>query len=161
MISGHFYFVKDEFYDKLPNCNLMTDKGLDIENNIGGRPCHYCFQYEDYFWMIPISSKTEKFHKIYNDKIKKRGYCDTIRFGYVNGHESAFLIQNCFPITEVFIDEEYKVNKNTISITITKELSNELNGLIKKVIRLYKKGIIVPLTDLKTIINFLNQQKRV
>ncbi len=158
MINGHFYFVQDSFYNSLPDCNLMSNKGHGIPG-IGGRPCHYCFKYEEYYWMVPISSKTQKYHSIYNNKVAKRGYCDTIRFGYVNGVERVFLIQNCFPITQKFIDSEYKVNKNTIPVTVTKELANELNGLLRKVIRLYKKGINMPLTKLDEIISYLEQNR--
>ena len=53
MEKRHFYFVKDEFYNALPDCYLMTNKGLEGK---GGRPCHYCFESRDFFWMIPISS---------------------------------------------------------------------------------------------------------
>ena len=155
MVDGHFYFIKDSFYENLSDCNLMANKGNDVEG--GGRPCHYCFKNGDYYWMIPISSRTKKFHAIYDKKVDKRGFCDGIRFGFVNGNERAFLIQNCFPITEEYIDEEYKINKNTVSVTISKELSNELNGLVRKVIRLYEKGVNMPLTDLKKIIDFLSK----
>lgn len=127
MIDGHFYFVKDAFYQSLPNCNLMENKGNDVGEKCG-RPCHYCFRYKDYYWMIPISSKVDKFHQIYNKKVAKRGFCDMIRFGYVNGHERAFLIQNCFPITDKYIDEEYKIEKETVAVTVSQELSNDLNG---------------------------------
>ena len=155
LINGHFYFIKDSFYESLPDCNLMVNKGNDIER--GGRPCHYCFKEMNYYWMVPISSQIEKFHEIYKKKVEKRGYCDGIRFGYVNGYERAFLIQNCFPITEDYIDEEYKINNNSVPVTISEKLSKELNGLIRKVIRLYNKGINIPLTNLEKIINFLNE----
>jgi len=153
MINGHFYFIKNSFYENLTDCNLMTNKGNDVER--GGRLCHYCFKDIYYYWMIPISSQIKKFHEIYNKKIERRGYCDGIRFGYVNGNERAFLIQNCFPVTENYIDEEYKINNNSISVIVPKKFSNELNGLIRKVIRLYDKGINMPLTCLDKIFYFL------
>ena len=86
----------------------------------------------------------------------KWGNCDTIRFGYVNGEKRAFLIQNAFPVTEKYIKEEYKVHHNTIPVVANKDLSNELNSLIKKVIRLYKNGINMPLTKLSNIFDFLD-----
>ena len=156
MINGHFYFIKNSFYDSLSDCNLMTNKGNDFDC-CGGRPCHYCFEYEDYFWMIPISSQVDKFKSIYQHKIEKRGFCDTIRFGYINGKERAFLIQNCFPVTKEYIDEEYKINKNTVSVTISEDLSKELNGLLRKVIRCYANGQIIPLTKIDKIMKFLNK----
>lgn len=156
MLNGHFYFVKNSFYESLSDCNLMSNKGNDFDAK-GGRPCHYCFKYKEYYWMIPISSKVEKFTEIYNHKVEKRGYCDTIRFGYINGKKRAFLIQNCFPITEKYILEEYKIQNNTVPVTVSDKLSQELNKLIKKVIRMYENGEIIPLTKLDKVIDFLNK----
>lgn len=155
MIKGHFYFVKDEFYNALPNCYLMSNKGGGTEK--GGRPCHYCFKYNDYYWLVPISSQVEKYKAIYNNKLAKRGECDTIRFGYVNGEERAFLIQNCFPITEQYIDKEYMIQNGTVSVSISTEFSDELDKLMHKVITLYQKGITLPLTKIDEIITFLHQ----
>lgn len=156
MITGHFYFIKTEFYEALPDCNLMPNKE-DDSNGEHGRPCHYCFEYNGLFWMVPISSKVEKYEKIYNHKVEKRGYCDGIRFGYVNGVKKAFLIQNCFPVTSKYIDYEYKIDHNTVAVTVNKELTNNINGLIRKVIRMYKKGVNVPLTNLKKIMSYINE----
>lgn len=154
MKNGHFYFIKDSFYDALPDCRLMTNKGY-VTGEKGGRPCHYCFEYEGVYWMIPISSKIQKFQAIYDSKIKKRGYCDTIRFGYVNGQKRAFLIQNCFPVTQDYIDEEYTINQGTIPVTVSGDLSKELDALLRKVIRLYNSGKCIVLTDLDKITHFL------
>ena len=38
MVDGHFYFIKDSFYENLSDCNLMANKGNDVEG--GGRPCN-------------------------------------------------------------------------------------------------------------------------
>lgn len=153
VISGHFYFIKDDFFMSLKNCNLMLNK--DDENFRNGRPCHYCFENTDMFWMIPISSQVEKYRSIYNQKIKQRKIYDGIRFGFVNGQERAFLIQNCFPVTLQYIDNEYMLNHNTIPATVSKKFSKELNGLVRKVIRLYECGIKITLTDLQRIIDFI------
>ena len=155
VIERHFYFVKDEFYNALPNCCLMANKGGGAEK--GGRPCHYCFKYNDYYWLVPISSQVEKYKKIYNNKIAKRGICDTIRFGFVNGEERAFLIQNCFPITEDYIDKEYMIQNGTVSVSVSSELSEELDKLMHKVIKLYYKGRTLPLTKIAEIIEFLKR----
>lgn len=36
-----------------------------------GRPCFYCFEMEGYFWMVLISSKTEKYRALYEEKKKR------------------------------------------------------------------------------------------
>lgn len=31
MITGNFYYLKDSYYDKFPNCNLIGNKDNDTE----------------------------------------------------------------------------------------------------------------------------------
>ena len=70
-----------------------------------GRPCFFAVVDDDgLFWMIPISSRVEKYKKVYDKKVKKNGRCDTICFADVLGRERTFLIQNAFPIIEQYID---------------------------------------------------------
>lgn len=154
MESGKFYFIKSSFYEKFPNCGLMGNKEYD--NGEHGRPCFYCFEQDGYFWMIPISSKVAKYEALYNEKMKRyKGRFDGIRFGYVNGEKRAFLIQNLCPVTEEFVDKKYQVNNGTVDVTIDSDLENELNSLVRKVLRLYNKGIKIVLTDLDTILSQL------
>ena len=155
MIKGHFYFIKDEFYEALSDCNLMSNKEVTQES-MGGRPCHYCIEYNGLYWLIPISSKVDKYKRIYDQKVKKRGRCDTLRFGYVNGKERAFLIQNSFPITAQYVDNEYRIQNGTVAVQISEDLAKELDSLMRKVIRLYENGITLPLTNITKIIEFLN-----
>ena len=158
MQTGYFYFIKDEFYQGVQDDQLLPNKDPG-EAGRHDRPCHYCFEYEGYLWMIPISSKVEKYQRIYDHKIEKRGNCDGIRFGYVNGRKSAFLIQNCFPTTEKYIAEQYFVERGTVPVKANEQLTAELNALIRKVVRLYKKGINMPFTDIGRIMAFLENDK--
>lgn len=159
MVTGKFYYIKDEYYEKFPHCGLMGNKD-DDEYGKHGRPCFYCFEYEGFYWMVPISSQMEKFKMLYNEKMERyNGNFDGIRFGFVNGKERAFLIQNTCPITDKYVDSEYKIENNTRTVTINKALSKELNGIIRKVLRLYKeKGIKIILTDLDTILAGLSSE---
>ena len=127
-----------------------------------GRPCFYCFEYNNIYWLVPISSRLEKFRKIYNDKMEKyKGEYDGIRFGFVNGKERAFLIQNLCPVTDEYIDCEYKIEKDTVPVTINPELSKELNGIVRKVVRLYyEKDVKITMTDIKTIMHGLKSEMK-
>lgn len=91
MNTGNFYFIEDEYYKRFPNCGLMGNKDSD-EDGVHGRPCFYCFQMNEYFGMVSISSNTEKYKRIYEGKIKRYKEYDGLRFGYVNGQYRAFLI---------------------------------------------------------------------
>lgn len=67
---GCFYFIKDIFFDIIDDPELMKNK-----ENGNKRPCYYCFkskEHDDIIWFIPISTKVEKYKKIYDDKIKKQ-----------------------------------------------------------------------------------------
>ena len=160
MQAGNFYYITDEYYDKFKNCNLMGNKDED-EFGKHGRPCYYCFEQLGFYWMIPISSKVEKYKQLYDEKMERyNGRFDSIRFGYVNGQERAFLIQNMCPVTSKYIDSEYRIENNTRPVTIDRTLASELNGIIRKVLRYYNdRGIKIVLTDLDTILSDLNKDK--
>ncbi len=109
--------------------------------------------------MVPISSKTEKYKRIYEEKKKRYKEYDGLRFGYVNGQYRAFLIQNVCPVIEEFIDCQYMIENNTVPVTINDKLSAEINGIVRKVIRLNKKGVRIVLTNINHILNELDQTK--
>lgn len=160
METGFFYYIKDEYYNKFENCNLMGNKESDEFGN-HNRPCYYCFEQANYYWMIPISSRVEKFQKIYNEKMERyNGNFDGIRFGFVNGKKCAFLIQNICPITADYVASEYRIQKNTRRVTIDPKLAKELNAIVRKVLRLYyDKNIKIVLTDISTILTCLEAEK--
>lgn len=155
METGKFYYIKDEYYKKFENCGIMKGKD-DDEFGKHGRPCFYCFEMDSLYWMIPISSKIEKYQEIYNKKIKRYKNYDGIKFGYVNGKKRAFLLQNICPVTEKYIDNEYKINHNSISVKVNLKFQKKLNSIARKIVRLYKSGNKIVLTDLDYIINELN-----
>ncbi len=82
-----------------------------------------------------------------------------MRFGYVNGKYRAFLIQNVCPVTEEYIDCQYMIENNSVPVTINDKLSAEINGIVRKVIRLGKRGIRIVLTDIDYILNDLSKTK--
>ena len=146
--QGKFYFIKDEFFE------LVKDKELCQNNEKGNkRPCFYCFRdkkFEKLIWFIPISSKVEKYKKIYNKKMKRNGVVDTIAFSYVEGEERAFLIQNMFPTTRKYIVEKY-VRQNR-DVKVNEKFKKELESKANKVLILVEKGnnkIVFP--DIKNI----------
>ena len=66
---GCFYFIKDSFFDVIDDPELMQNK-----ENGNKRPCYYCFKSKEYnniIWFIPVSTKVDKYQRIYDNKIKK------------------------------------------------------------------------------------------
>ena len=140
---GCFYFIKDNFFDVIDDPELMQNK-----ENGNKRPCYYCFKSREndkIIWFIPISTKVDKYKKIYDKKIQKQielgktPSIDTIVFGYVSNTYSTFLIQNMFPVTEEYIEDKYI--KNNVAITLSNKLQQEIISKANKVLKLYKHGM--------------------
>ena len=149
---GCFYFIKDSFFDIIDDPELMQNK-----ENGNKRPCYYCFKsktYDDIIWFIPVSTKIEKYQKIYNYKIQKqiklgkKPSIDTIVFGNVANTYSVFLIQNMFPVTKKYVESQYI--KNKVAIRLSNKLQKEVIYKANKVLNLYNHGmknIIFPNVD--------------
>ena len=140
MNVGHFYFLKSSYFNDFPDPRLIQNKespdGLPHD-----RPCFYSFLDEKsgIYWMVPFSSKLEKYKKLYREKIEKYGRCETIVFGDVLGREKAFLIQNMFPVIDKYINNEY-VNSSEIPITLDVIFEPFLIQRAKNVLTMFRKG---------------------
>ena len=157
MKSGYFYFLSDKYCEQFADCGIMGNKESD-QNGEHGRPCFYCYEYDGFYWFIPISSRITKYKSIYSQKILRYPNYDGIRFGYVNGKESAFLIQNMCPAILKYIDKQYFIERGTVPVKVNDDLSKELNKLAEKVIKLNKKGIKITITNINEIIKRLNEE---
>jgi len=142
MQNGNFYFIKDEYFDKFKGNNLMPNKE-DDEFGEHGRPCYYAFKEKnsEIMWMIPVSSQLEKFEKIYNERILKYNPYDGIKFGYLLGKKTAFLIQNMCPVVDSYIINEYIDKATGNPVTVNDSFKSDLNATARKAVRLYRQGI--------------------
>lgn len=140
---GCFYFIKDTFFDFIDDTELMQNK-----ENGNKRPCYYCFKskkYDDIIWFIPVSTKIEKYQKIYNNKIQKqiklgkKPSIDTIVFGNIANTYSVFLIQNMFPATKEYVESQYI--KNKVAVRLSNKLQTEIIYKANKVLSLYNHGM--------------------
>ena len=154
MEEDKFYFIKDEFYEKFSDCGLMSNNPSD-EQGHHGRPCFYAKRIDNIFWLIPISSKVEKYTRIYEEKKRRYKSYDGIIFGYVNGNRRAFLLQNIFPITENYVDNMYMINQSKIPVTINPKMAISLKKTAEKIIRLHKRGVKISITDIDKILEGL------
>ena len=154
--DGKFYFIKDEFFD------IFKDYGL-MENKDGGtkRPCYFCFRdrkNKDIIWFVPISTKYEKYKKIYDNKKLKSGNRTVYNFvfGNVLGKKAVFLIQNVFPTTEKYIEEKYTNSNKDVEIpTVVKD---EIIRTSLRVVRLAEGGTNIPFYDIIEMKNLLLKQ---
>ena len=145
MINGHFYFIKNTYFDKFKDRYLMTNK-IDT-----GRPCFFAFSLPEspIKWLVPISSRISKYKKIYNKKRSKIRNYSGLAFSFVNEKECAFLFQNMCPVTEKYIETEYiKDNK---PVELSKKETERMIKIARNNLNLYKRGIKIMFPDILKI----------
>lgn len=133
-----FYILKDEYFELVDDCYLKNNKD-------GNRPFYYCVKdnnsQKDIYWMIPLSSRIEKYEKIIKTKIDNNKPCDGLYICKLpNDKESVFLIQDIFPITDEYVERAYTLGGNPLILPYEKDIA-EIEKKAKKVIGLVKRGI--------------------
>ena len=108
-----FYIIRDKFFEDISDPCLKGNKE-------GNRPHYYCFEDTGtgIYWMIPLSSRIDKYKRIVEKKKKAGKPCDIIHIAKLDdSRESAFLIQDMFPILEEYIEREYTIAGNHLMLT--------------------------------------------
>ncbi len=151
-----FYILKNDFFDLIDDPYLKHNKG---EN----RPFYYCVKEttdsSTLYWMIPLSSRVDKFKRIIAEKQKNKKPCDGIYICKLpNGKESAFLLQDMFPVTRDYIEREYTIGQNHMVLVYDKDIS-AIAKAAKRVITLLKRGVKFTPTapDIQRIFVFLER----
>lgn len=131
-----FYIIRDKFFEDMADPHLKWNKA-------GNRPHYYCFEdtSEGIYWMIPLSSRIDKYKKIIDKKQKEGKKCDIIYIVKLDdSRESAFLIQDMFPITDEYIEREYSIAENHLMLT-SEHTVRELERKARKVMGMLKRGL--------------------
>ncbi|MCI6138505.1 type III toxin-antitoxin system CptIN family toxin [Clostridium sp.] len=158
MLEAQFYFLSDQYYLDFPDDKLMKNKDM-IDGSPYKRPCFFTFpdsKIPDIYWIVPISSQYEKFKRVEQDKIKKYGRCNTIRFGTVLGRNTAFLIQNMCPATNKYLTPY--IDKNDCPIRIDNRVAADVIKNARDVLAMAKRGAKVIFPDVFKIYRGLEQQ---
>ena len=155
--DGKFYFIKDEFFNIFKDYKLMENKESGNK-----RPCYFCFgdrKDKDIVWFVPISTKYDKYKKIYENKKSKVGNRPVYNFvfGNVLGKKAVFLIQNIFPTTEKYIEEKYTNSNKDVEIPVV--VQEEIIRTAFRVIRLAESGTNIPFYDIIEMKNILLEDK--
>ena len=152
MENWQFCFLSDQYYIDFPDKYLMKNKEA-IEGNLADRPCFFAFcdtKKQDILWLVPISSKYDKYKKIYDRNMERYGSCTTIRFGQALGKQAAFLIQNMCPATEKYIRGIY-ADKNNTPIHIDNRVVQDVVNNAKSVLAKAKRGAKLIFPDVLSI----------
>lgn len=144
--EGYVYHIKSEFFDLAKDDMLMKN-----HEGKATRPHYFCLKNEEdgIIWMIPMSSKVQKYKVVVESKIKKYKQCDTIVIGNYRGKDHAFLLQNMFPITEKYIDHIDTVKGRAIRVAA--ETRREIVSKVNKIFILKEKGINLIFPDVDRI----------
>ena len=131
-----FYIIKDKFFEDMPDPYLKGNKA-------GNRPHYYCMEDVNtgIYWMIPLSSRIDKYRRIMEKKESTGKPCDTLHIVKLDdSRESAFLIQDMFPITEEYIEREYTIAGNHLTLT-SEHTAKIIEKKARKVLGMLKRGI--------------------
>ena len=139
-----FYLIKDEFFKKI------NDPSLPLQKN--GRPMYYCIEdknNKNIFWVIPMTTKIDKVNRV----ISQEGGENKCKIYVINSSDknSAFNIQDIFPIKEDYIEREY--TKNGVHYLLKNK------GLIEKVEKRAKDIISSKMTKKEIGKNEINIRK--
>lgn len=133
MNKNHFYTIRDSYFETFNDPYLKGNK----EDN---RPYYYGIEdKEGIYWMIPLSSKVEKYESIIQRKVTEHKPCDVLHIDVVAGKKSVFVIQDMFPITEEYIERYYTINNEPLKLVKEKQIKR-IEKKAKKVLVLIKQG---------------------
>lgn len=134
--NGYLYFISDEFFQK------VNDPYLKINYEKTSRPHYLAVKDSDtgLNWVVPCSSKIEKYENIIEQKKALHKPTDTLKIVTIQGRKSALLFQDMFPIIEKYIQSSYILAGIPVSISNEKIISVfEKNA--KHVINLLHRGV--------------------
>ena len=154
--EGYFYHIKDKYFSTVNDSTLMSN----YEN---GRYRPHYFAVKDsvnpnIYWMIPVSSRYEKYKGLHDKMVAKYHRCTKIVLGKCGGRDAAYLIQNAFPITADYIDHIHTVQDRPLTLhantaqAIIEHLNNNL--------LLHKRGINLFFADIDCLIRLMTEHLR-
>ena len=159
--SGFFYHIKDSFFEEVKDSTLMSNK------ECGNYRPHFLAIKDSHnpliFWMVPVSSKCDKYRKVYDQQVLKYKKCTKIVLGKCGGWDAAYLIQNAFPIIEDYFDHIHTSQGRPLAshASTAKYIVENLNYNL----RLHEHGIPLFFADIDRLYtlmeNKLNESKSV
>ena len=149
--------------DLKDDLNDLSKSKVIVDEVIYNRPHYYCFEdtATGIYWMIPLSSRIDKFRKIIEKKEQLGKHCDILHIVKLDdSRESVFLIQDMFPITEEYIEREYTIAGNHLMLT-SEHTAKVIEQKARKVLGMLKRGVKFMPTqpDVLSILEKLKQKK--
>lgn len=136
ILTGNFYFVSDNFFEKINDLNLK------MNYKTTQRPHYFALQDKktSLFWLVPCSSKIEKFEKIVLKRKEYNRPNDTIKIVTIQNKKTALLLQDMFPITRQYITNQYIRGGQAVRIADIKVIA-DIERSARRVIILLRQGV--------------------
>lgn len=154
--TSGLYIISDQYFMDFPNERYMDNKSES-------RPHYYAIQDNDgIYWMIPLSSKVEKYRtKIAaTESVHGSGSCILYCIAPIHGQERAVLICDMFPVTENYILRAYTIGGVPYVIK-NKNIQKTIRTKAMRYLSLVKRGILTsPLHILKTKQSLINAKSQ-
>lgn len=137
------YILSDEYFNKYNTGRMMDNKS-------GNRPHYVAIQFDDTYWMVPISHRVEKYQEKIKHQEEKGRQCVFYHIGEFAGQRRAFLIGDMIPTTEKYISRAYTVSGIPYVIR-NEDLNRKLESKAKRFLTLVRSGRIKPVVDILKI----------
>lgn len=136
IITGCLYFISNDFFER------VKDPYLKINYENTKRPHYFAFydSKTELFWLVPCSSKVEKFERLIEKKKEQHKPTDTVKIVKIFDDKTVLLFQDMFPATERYIDGMYIKGGQPVRIADPK-LIQEMEKTARKVIGLLHRGV--------------------
>lgn len=151
--EGYVYHIKDSYFEKVKDDKLMKNK-----ESGNFRPTFYCFKDKQtsLLWVVPLSSRVDKYKSIMNKQIERYGNSMGIYIGTFDGKPSVFLIQNMFPITEEYLDHVHTRNGNPVPVK--QSISKEVKSRMQRTLQLISRGKKVVFPNIERLKNLMLEE---
>ena len=137
------YVLSDSYFQQY-------DTGRMMDNKAENRPHFFALQIDGILWMIPISSKVEKYRAAIARSETAGKKTLFYHLGVISGRESAFLIGDMIPVVQAYIVRPYTVSGMPYVVRDAK-LLRSLKSKAKRYLTLVRQGKIRPHVDILDI----------
>lgn len=143
------YILSDSYFETF-------DTGRMMDNKSENRPHFFALEIGSVFWMIPISSKVEKYRAAIRRAEAAGKKTLFYHLGTISGREAAFLIGDMIPVTKAYIVRPYIV-AGTPYVVRDAKLLRQLRSKAKRYLTLVQQGKIRPNVDILDICSHLTE----
>lgn len=140
------YILSDDYFRVYGNPNMMSNK-------YEMRPYYLAIRGKDgVIWLVPLSSKVEKYRlSIQADEAKRgKGNCIFHYIATVRGKESAFLIGDAIPVIDKYIVRPFTINGAPFVVANQQDIK-AIRKKLAKYLALVRAGRLKPYFDIMGI----------